>query len=426
MNKRKKKGNKMVKYLENKKASLILITVCFLTYTIIGLTRNAYNAAIVGIIKEGYFTKTDAGIIATSFNITYCISQIAGSYFVDRVSPFKLIVFAAVVTILANIAMSLNPTYWMIFIARGICGIAQFGVWPALFRILSEYINKCYRNTWRYILPLGISFGTVISYLGAAIIPNWRGLFTFSYTAMAIATIVFIITVIYAEKKAVVRVKENNDADTSVQIKKNTHKETGVLKLLSSTGAFFLVIPVLVKTLINSGISSWMPTMIMESYGVSPSFSSTMSTISTCANFAAVLWVMIFYPRIFKLQTTASGMFFVFMLPFLIGTAIYIGIIPVLWIVIFITVINTLSGAIHQFYTVEFPKAYTKFNKAGMMAGLINAIATVGSIISSWLWGVMADSYNWNVIIWTWVIMALVAACCSFAATPLWKKTIRN
>lgn len=416
----------MTKYLENKRASLILIIVCFLTYTIIGLTRNAYSAAIVGIIREGYFSKSDAGIIATSFSITYCISQIAGSYFVDRISPFKLIVFASVVTILANVAMSLTPTYWVIFISRGICGIAQFGVWPALFRILSEYINKCYRNTWRYILPLGISFGSVISYLGAAVIYDWRGLFTFSYIAMTIATVVFIITVIYAEKKAVASVKENNVVDTSTKNNTHTHNEVGVFKLLSSTGALFLVIPILVKTLINSGISSWMPTMIMESYGVSPSFSSIMTTISTCANFAAVIWVIIFYPRVFRLQTTASGMFFVFMVPLLVGTAIYIGIIPVLWIVISITLINTLSGAIHQFYTVEFPRAYTKFNKAGMIAGLINSVATVGSIISSWLWGVMADTYSWDVIIWTWAVMSLVAACCSFAATPLWKKNIRN
>ena len=48
----------MTKYLEDKRASLILVVVCFITYIIIGLTRNAYSAAIVGIISEGYFTKS--------------------------------------------------------------------------------------------------------------------------------------------------------------------------------------------------------------------------------------------------------------------------------------------------------------------------------------------------------------------------------
>ena len=132
----------MTKYLEDKRASLILVIVCFITYAIIGLTRNAYSASIAGIVSEGYFTKSQAGVIATSFNITYCLSQIVGSYFVDKVSPFKIILLGTIVTILANIAMSINPTYWVIFIARGVCGIAQFGIWPALLRILSEYVNK--------------------------------------------------------------------------------------------------------------------------------------------------------------------------------------------------------------------------------------------------------------------------------------------
>ena len=110
----------MTKYLEDKRASLILVIVCFITYAIIGLTRNAYSAAIAGIVSEGYFSKSQAGVIATSFNITYCLSQIVGSYFVDKVSPFKIILLGTIVTIFANVAMSINPTYWVIFIARGV------------------------------------------------------------------------------------------------------------------------------------------------------------------------------------------------------------------------------------------------------------------------------------------------------------------
>ena len=410
----------MTKYLENKKASLILIAVCFLTYSVIALTRNAYVAAIAGIIKEGYFSKTDAGVIATSFNITYCISQIAGSYFIDKISPFKIIVFGSVVTIFANLVMSLNPTYWSIFICRGICGIAQFGIWPSLLLILSEYINESLRHSWRLILPMGITVGTVLSYLGAAIISEWRGLFTLSYITMSIATVIFIITVIYADKKSVVRIEEKKSAEKS-KIEKNKN-EISVFKLLASSGAFFFIIPILSRNLIEGGVNSWMPTMLMETYGISPSFSSIMTTISTCAKFVAIAWVIIFYPKVFKLQTTAMGMFFLFMLPCIVISSLFIGKISIIWIVLSITLIKTLDGAIHQFFTVEIPGAYTKYNKAGMIAGLINSVATGAGVISGWLWGVMADRYSWSVIIWSWGALALVAVLSSFAATPLWKR----
>ncbi len=413
----------MTKYLEDKKTSFILIMVCFITYTIIGLTRSSYSAAIAGIVNEGYFSKSSAGIIAASFNITYSISQIIGSYYVDRISPFKIIFLGAVVTVFANIVMSINPTYWVIFIARGICGVAQFGIWPALLRILSEYVNKDHRNVWRYVLPLGITLGSVLSYLGAALIPDWRGLFTLSYIAMAISIIIFAFTVKYALKRAVAKDVEIKVSSSDV---KQKCESVGAFRLMATSGALLIVIPAFIKSFIGNGISSWMPTMIMESYNVSPAFSSVMTTISTCANLGAIVWVIILYPRVFKLQTTASGMMFLFSVPFIVASSLFIGKISMIWIVIFITIVNTFKGSIHQFYTVEIPKEYTKFNKAGMIAGLLNAAQTIAGTISSWLWGYMAESYSWNVIISTWTVLALVAALCSFAATPLWKKFIKS
>ena len=166
-----------------------------------------------------------------------------------------------------------------------------------------------------------------------------------------------------------------------------------------------------------------MPTMIMESYSVSPAISSIMTTISTCANLAAVVWVIILYPKVFKLQSTATGMLFLLMVPFL-GITVFIGQIPMLLTVILITITNTFNGSIHQFNTVEIPGAYSKFNKAGMVAGLINAVATSAGIISGWLWGFMAERCSWNIIVTSWTVMALVSAICCFAATPLWKKFI--
>ncbi|MBR5219147.1 MAG: MFS transporter [Clostridia bacterium] len=413
----------MTKYLEDKRASLILIVVCFITYTIIGLTRNAYSAAIADIINEGYFSKADAGIIATSFNITYCISQIIGSYYVDKVSPFKIILLGTIVTIFANIVMSLNPTYWVIFISRGICGIAQFGIWPSLLRVVSEYVNEDHRYAWGYILPLGVPLGSVLSYLCAALISEWRGLFTLSYIAMAVATIVFIIAVTYAQKKAVtgaVRTKTSEDIENT-----QNRESIGVFKLLTTSGALFLMIPIFTRGLINGGIANWMPTMIMESYNTSPAISNIMTTISTCANLIAVMWVIILYPRVFKLQTMAVGMLLLFMLPFLTAS-VFIGSIPIILVVIFIAVINTFNGSIHQFNTVEIPKAYTKYNRAGMIAGIINAVVTFATVISGWLWGWMAETYSWNVIIAIWVVMTLIAAVCCFAITPLWKRFVNS
>lgn len=410
----------MNKHLEDKKMSLILLIISFATYTIIGFTRNAYAAAIAGIVEEGYFTKVDSGIIMSSFNITYCLSQIIGSYFVDKISPFKIISAGVIVTIFANIAMSISPTFWVIFIARGLCGIAQFGIWPSLLKIVAEYVNDSYRRKWMYIMPLGITCGNIVSYLIAALVNNWRDLFALSYILLAISIIAFIVIVFFSNKKAVDKlpVVTNETKKASTQ---NSSDNIGLFKLMISSGAILLIIPTVAKSLINAGINSWMPTMIMESYNVSSGFSSTLTALSTCANLAAVLWVVLLYPKIFKLPTTMVGILFLFSLPLLIILS-FIGHIPLILVVILITLINTFKNSIHQFSAVEIPAAYTKYNKAGMVAGIINAFATFSGVIANILYGYTAENFGWNVTVISWGVLALIGLIFSFITTPIWKK----
>ena len=146
----------MTKYLEDKKASTAVLLVCFVAYTIIAFARNAYTAAVPGIIAEGIFTKMDVGTINSSFFLTYGAVQIFGSFLTDKIAPFKIIMLGLLGTTLANIAMAVSPTYSVIFIARAASGIAQFGTWPALLKIAAEYVNKDYRRRAMYIMPLGM------------------------------------------------------------------------------------------------------------------------------------------------------------------------------------------------------------------------------------------------------------------------------
>ena len=117
------------------------------------------------------------------------------------------------------------------------------------------------------------------------------------------------------------------------------------------------------------------------------------------------------------------GMFFLFTTPFLLGAS-FIGEISMMMVVIFMTVTNIFKNSIHQFNTVEFPGAFSKYNKAGMVAGLINSVATASGILSGWLWGVMAENYSWNVIVLVWAAMAFLSAICCFLATSLWKRFV--
>jgi len=411
----------MNKTLTDRKSSLVLVLVCFLMYTVLSVTRYAYTSAIAGIINDGIFTKAAAGTINSSFYITYGLSQFLGSFYVDKISPFKTISIALIGTVLANIAMSVSSSFAVILIARSFCGLAQFGVWPALLKVISEYISPDYRRKSMYFLPIGLQLGVIISLLLAAVVlkyGNWQDLFTVSYASLAVCTVVFFLTVAIVDKKAVYIEPEKKEKTAKMTEEKSN---ISTWRVIISSGAIFVFVVALARSLVSAGFESWIPTMLMESYNLSPSFSSILTTITTVANTLAVFVVMALYPKVFKTEYFATGMFFLMMLPVVVAM-VFIGKIALIVAIVSIIFANLFRNAIQQFMAVEIPAGYNKYNKAGMMAGLINVFGCIGGAVAGTIFGYTADNFGWNATILSWAVLVFVGMVASFAAIPVWKK----
>lgn len=413
----------MKRTLTDRRMSLVVVAVCFLTYAMLSLSRNAYNAAMAGIISDGVLSKTLAGTINSSFYITYSLSQFLGSFYVDRISPFKIITFGVVGTIVANIFMALFPTYEVILIARSACGVVQFGIWPAFLKIITEYICPEHRAKSKYLMPLGLTAGTIMSYLLAAAvfeIGSWQDMFTAAAGILVVMLAVFAATVIKANKKteAILPQVETKQEETPEETKKSNWK------MLLTSGAILIFIAALMNSLFASSIS-WVPTMIVESYSLSPSFSSLMTTITTCASLVGIFWVVLLYPKRIKSQMTAMGTLFLLVLPMAVILA-FVGIVPLLVILAAIVLINMLKSAIHHFLTVEIPAGYKKYNKAGMLAGMINVFACIGSMVGSTVYGYAADRMGWNKTILLGVMFMTVGLLACAIAIPIWKRFMKK
>ncbi len=417
----------MKRILLDKRASLCLLVVCFITYSLLGFTRSAYTAAIAGIVNDGVFTKLDAGTINSSFYITYSLAQIVGSYFVDKISPFKVITIGLVGTVAANVVMSLSASFWVIFLARAVCGIAQFGIWPALLRIVSDYVCPDYKRRAMYIMPLGITVGTILSFFVASLLLDhggWQSLFVVSYASLLVIGVFYLAAVLYARKKETEKPVEVT-AKTDPAEAATAPTGTSNLRLILISGGVFILIASFCKSMVSAGISSWMPTMIMECYDTSPGFSSILTSIANFSNFVAIGWVVLVYPRLIKNRMVATGFFFALALP-LLCVLLFIGQIPLALVVILIMFVNMFKNAIHQFFTVEIPVAYTPYNKSGMMAGIINVFACVGSMIAGTVYGYTADTFGWSATILLWAALTLVGLLACLAALPAWKKFVKK
>ena len=415
--------NQMNKTLTDRRMSLAVVAVCFLTYSMLGLSRNAYSAAMVGIINDGVLSKTLAGTISSSYYVTYSLSQFFGSFYVDRISPFKIVAFGVTGTIIANLCMALFPTYEVILVARSACGLVQFGIWPAFLKITTEYICPEHREKSKYLMPLGITAGTVFSYLLAALvfeIGNWQDMFMIAGIILFLMLGAFAVTVVKANKRTE-EVLPTVETDRKERPKASTGKNWA---LILSSGAILIFIFSLMNSLYATSLT-WMPTIMVECYDLSPSFSSLMTTITTCASLTGIFWVFLIYPKRIKSQMTAMWTIAMAILP-LATILVFTGVIPFLVALAAITLIKMLRAGIHHFLTVEIPAGYKKYNKAGMMAGMINVFACVGSMIGGTVYGIAADRMGWNMTILLGAVFVGISVLALGVAIPIWKRFVKK
>ena len=104
----------------------------------------------------------------------------------------------------------------------------------------------------------------------------------------------------------------------------------------------------------------------------------------------------------------------------------FIGKISIAVAILAIVIIAVLKSAIHQFFTVEIPAVYTMYNKAGTVAGIINAVACLSSVASGVLYGYLAENFDWSITALSWGILALFGVVFSLIQTPMWKKFLKK
>ncbi len=422
----------MLKQLDNsqKRLNVLVIVASFTLYAFMSFTRNAYGAALPGIIKDNVFTKLDAGNITSAFYITYTLSQIIGSYFTDKISPFTIISIGAIITILANFIMSVYSTFAVIFIARAITGIAQFGVWPALLKIITQYIGSNYRKKTRKIMPLGLNCGNLISYLVSWIVLDylgtWKDMFVVSYASLTIVYLLFLAVILYTNKRAKVfepEIIKEPKLNENPTVKEK--KSKGNLKLIISSGVIILFLTAVLSN-IGSGIGTWYTTMLMESYNsITPGVSNLLAIITVFANMLSIFLVIAIYPRFIKNEMLVMALAFLVSTPFKL-VLLFIGNIPALIIVVSYTISGTIKYMTHQFLVVEIPAKFAKYNKAGMVAGLINAFSCLGSALTGTIYGALAQNFGWIVTIIFSAAMVTICVILSFIQMPIWKKFVNK
>lgn len=416
----------MLNLKKEEKASYTLLIACWVIYALISMTKSTYSASIASIIQDGLFSKSMAGIINAGFYLFYGAAQIFAARSIDRISPMHFINIALLGTSISLLAMPFFSSFVAMLIFWSFAGLMQFAIWPATLRIIAEYLLPSHKNRAMVFIAFSYCSGSIASYLIASAvlkIANWKVLFIFSALLLFAA---FILWTVFAKKS--INILEHFKDDSSAETESKTtpavsNKDTW--KIVFTSGVVFLLVATFIRTMLDAGLKSWVPTMITENYAVSPSFANMLTTILVLVNISGVFIVNKLYPLHISNAVTAFGLCFIVSLPLTL-LLLFTGSIHVAVIVFLLTAITTLMYSGHQLINVIIPAQFSHIHMSGSIAAILNAVASFGAVVASFGFGYLADNFGWGVTIASWSVLAFVAAAFCIAAIKPWDKFVKT
>ena len=413
------------------KASKLFFLICFVIYAIVSMTKSAYAAAIASIIGEGLFTKSSAGIINAGFYLFYATGQLVGVKFVDKISPVKLVSITLIGTLISTIGMAMSTNFWMLLGFWSFCGLVQFPIWPAIVRILSEYLLIIHRDKANTIISFAFCFGTFINYFMASIVlglARWTMLFWVTSLIIVLCLLAWVFVLQKTKPEISLIVEENKIYNEQLNQRKHSHESASAhsfLKLLFASGLLFLLLPALFRTALDAGVKSWVPTMIVENYSVSAEFASTLTTILVFVNATGVFLVRFIYPRKIKNSVWGYALCFLTALPVSL-LLLLIGKVHVALIVFALTVLTTLMYSGHQFINIIIPSHFIPYHRTGSVAALLNALASFGAVLANIAFGFLSEHYGWTITTASWRVIILLSFVFCAIATPFWEAFVNQ
>ncbi|MBQ3055461.1 MAG: MFS transporter [Oscillospiraceae bacterium] len=407
------------KMSQTERASAIVFLALWVSYTLIRMGKNAYSAAMAAMLQEGLLTKANSGLVNAGFYLLYGVAQIAGIKLIEKVSPFRLITLTLIANAGFSAAMGFAQGFVPLLILWSLNGLAQFAMWPALLRVTTEYLHPEHQKRAMTAIAFCYCGGMVANYLLAAVVlkfARWPVLF---FVNGIIGVVVLVFWLAAAKLKPVLETIPRAE----LQTENSPQEKHRLMPLLVTSGALLIFLPGLLRSALDLGIKTWMPTMLIEIYGVSLSTSNLLATLLVFINLAGVPLIAWLYPK--RVGNTILLLTFSFVIGIpatalmLLNQSISVGVMIALLIIV-----TTMTYAGNQLIQIYVPPEFSKFHRTGSVASILNAGASFGVLAGNYIFGLFAEHLGWNGTIFSWVVMFAVSALLCAIATPIWKKFI--
>ena len=381
----------------------LLIALCWIVYTCSYLGKLGYNANITQIENAYLLSHSTAGMVSTFFFFAYGIGQIINGIFCKKYNV-RLVVFGCLlVSGLMNLLVGFSNNFAFIKYFWLINGAALSVLWPSLIRLLSETLDK--ENIGRAVVVMGttVATGTFLVY-GLSALFVALGAYEIMFFLAGILLPLIALLWIFSYPKLVKQKTEEEAHEMQLSTELSHKKKLGWLWIPISILAVFAVLDNLVK----DGLTTWVPMILKETYAL-PDYVSILLTmllpILAIFGTSVAVWM---HKKVKDFVMLCSLLFLV--------SAVCIGLVilcmPTGWFVVTLGcfgVVSCVMAGVNNIITSMMPLYWKEKLNAGLTAGVLNGCCYVGSTISAYGLGLIADMGGWNLVFWLLFSLCVIA-----------------
>lgn len=398
-----------IKALGRKGIGLILL--CWLVYTSSYIGKVNYAANINEVMTFFQVDHSSAGLVSTFFFFSYGIGQIINGLLCKRYNVKWIVFISLIVSGTVNFVVGISSDFSLVKYLWLINGFSMSILWPSLIRLLSECLAENDMKDASIIMGTTVATGTLIVYALSALFVKISFKISFYLAAGVFGTVAFVWLFLFRrlvnEAKSGNEIEEHSPVMAQNDNKKDDYNKRILLLTIVVLGIFGVA-----TNLIKDGLTTWVPSILKEQYNLDNSFSIILTlSLPVVAIFSNIFAVGLH--KKFSDYVVECG------LAFLCSGAIIIGVIGgttlnQFWLTLVgFTLVCFLVSSCNSIITSIFPLFMKGKLNSGFIAGILNGCCYLGSTISSYGLGAIADNFGWPIVFWVLFFVCLGVCICT-------------
>lgn len=388
-----------------------LIYAIFILYTSVYLAKLNYNALLVEILNDLGGSRSAAGMVGSFFFFSYGIGQVVNGFFAKYMNEKIVMTLSLFGSAVCNILMCLAPSISIMKYIWLLNGAVMSPLWCNVVKVQGKYIDQSNLPKALTISGLTTPLGTAINYGVCALIvrfSTWQVSFWLAGGLMLIMAVMWYAVISDIELSAGPLVESEKQTETT--------KEPKIISEKLSVAVLFTLIILFVTGMFTQftrdGLNAWVPSILYEVYNIPATLSIAltlfMPLLSCFSNFILV-----------ALERKSKD--------FLVLSIVFVGVASLFMAVlvscyslnsVVITfgcfiIISLCCAAIANITTNHLPLYYRDRFDPGRMAGIGQGACYIGSTLSTYTLGYVADKGGWyNVFLMLGVVIFASLVLC--------------